>query len=102
MPFLAILASAAITITPADLAGLTSSSATLDIHGERHVCRGPKLIDVLTHAGAPSIEGLRGAALRRGALVVGADGYAVLFSLADLDPSLSTRNCPPSEPMAQI
>lgn len=91
MPVLALLASATIAITPATLAGLAAGSATLDLHGERHACQGPRLIDVLTREGAPSGEALRGTALRKGVLVVAADGYAVLFSLAELDPTLGAR-----------
>lgn len=87
-----ILALAAIAITPTGLAGLAQTQATLDVHGERHVCRGPRLADVLINAGAPSGEALRGAALRRGVLVVGTDGYAVLFSLAELDPGFGGGN----------
>ena len=92
MALLAILAFATISITPNGLVGLPASTATLDLHREHPLCRGPKLADVLMRAGAPSGEALRGANLRRGVLVRGADGYAVLFSLAELDPGLGGRN----------
>jgi hypothetical protein len=68
------------------LAGLAPVEATLNVHGEVHHCSGPPLAAVLARLGLPGNEALRGAALQRGIMVRARDGYAVLFSLGELDP----------------
>ena len=88
MLFVSMLAAAAVAITPSELTGLPRTTATLDLHGERHSCTGPLLSDVLHRAGAPAGESLRGNALKRGVLVSAKDGYAVLFGLGELDHTL--------------
>jgi hypothetical protein len=69
------------------LAGLAPVEATLNVHGQVHRCSGPALAEVLGKLGLPAAETLRGAALQRGIVVHARDGYAVLFSLGELDPA---------------
>jgi hypothetical protein len=50
------------------------------------------LADLLKLAGAPSGDKLRGPALATYVLVEAADGYRVVFSLAELDPGIQDSN----------
>jgi hypothetical protein len=68
------------------LAGLATVEATLNVHGEMHRCSGPSLAAVVARLGLPGNEALRGAALQRGIMIRARDGYAVLFSLGEIDP----------------
>lgn len=56
------------------------------------VYEGVPLADLLKLAGAPGGEKLRGAALATYVLVEAADGYRVVFSLAELDPDIQDSN----------
>lgn len=76
------------TLTAAEFAGLPSSSVSLSgKNGEVSRWDGVALIEILNHLGVPEGKALRGPALRRLVRVVGADGYQVLFTLAELDRS---------------
>jgi hypothetical protein len=67
---------------------LPQQSVHAQAHGNTVDCLGPNLIDVLTKSGAPSGEALRGKALALYVRVSAADGYRVVFSLAEIDPGL--------------
>lgn len=67
-------------------AALPRVSVPLTIHGQAHMFEGPLLIDVLKGAGAETGSALRGPALAQAVVVRAADGYAVVFGLAELDP----------------
>ena len=69
------------------IAALPRVAAPLSIHGTDHVFRGPLLIDVLKAAGVVEDAPLRGPALAQAVIVRAADGYAVVFGLAELDPA---------------
>jgi hypothetical protein len=83
----------------------TSTTITLDslrrmpqdelkgrIHdGPELVFRGPALDAVLALAGAPRGRDLRGPALRLVVMASAHDGYAVVYSLAELSPDLGAR-----------
>jgi DMSO/TMAO reductase YedYZ molybdopterin-dependent catalytic subunit len=83
----------------------TTSAITLDslrrmpqveLRGQIHdgpelVFRGPALDAVLGLAGAPQGRDLRGPALRLVVLAEATDGYAVVYSLAELSPDLGAR-----------
>ena len=84
---ISVSASAA-PVTAELLKGLPEVSARLDVHGVVHECSGPKLIDVLAVLGLPHGEALRGKALARTVEIDARDGYEVVFSLAELDPTL--------------
>lgn len=53
---------------------------------------GVALIDLLRKAGAPLGDALRGEHLSKYLLVIGADGYQVVFALADFDPAYGAKN----------
>ncbi|WP_225896892.1 molybdopterin-binding oxidoreductase [Brevundimonas goettingensis] len=74
------------TLEAPELAALPRVSIPLTIYGEAHVFEGPLLIDVLTATGIQTGAALRGPALAQAVVVRAADGYAVVFGLAELDP----------------
>lgn len=77
-----------VTLSAAEIAGLPSSSVSLSgKNGEVTRWDGVALIEILNHLGVPEGKALRGPALGRLVRVVGADGYQVLFTLAELDRS---------------
>ena len=59
--------------------------------GPELVFKGPALDAVLARAGAPQGHDLRGPALRLVVLAEARDGYAVVYSLAELSPDLGAR-----------
>ena len=68
----------------------------VELRGQIHdgpelVFRGPALETVLALAGAPEGHDLRGSALRLALLAEARDGYAVVYSLAELSPDLGAR-----------
>ena len=68
----------------------------VELRGQIHdgpeiVFRGPALDAVLVMAGAPQGRDLRGPALRLVVLAEARDGYAVVYSLAELSPDLGAR-----------
>ena len=77
-----------VQIDGALLAGLPEAKATLEAHGKKQVCEGPKLASVLGRLGVPQGEKLRGPALAQVIIVRAHDGYEVAFSLGELDPML--------------
>lgn len=81
-------APAPVSLDPATLAALPQDSAEASFHGGTTRCSGPRLDAVLAASGVPSGAALRGDALRLVVRAEGADGYAVVFALADLDPLL--------------
>jgi hypothetical protein len=65
-------------------------SAT-DEHGVSAEYGGVALRDLLTAAGVPAGEAIRGAVMTRCVVVDAADGYRVVFSLSELDPAMTDR-----------
>jgi len=68
----------------------------VELRGQIHdgpalVFRGPALDAILALAGAPQGHDLRGQALRLVVLAEARDGYAVVYSLAELSPDLGSR-----------
>jgi hypothetical protein len=79
-------------IDAATLAGLPRRTVTAtDEAGHTDTYSGVALRDVLTRAGVPTGAPLRGRALTAYVVVGAADGYHVVFSLAELDPSFTDR-----------
>jgi DMSO/TMAO reductase YedYZ molybdopterin-dependent catalytic subunit len=76
-----------LTLTADDLAKMPRASARLISHGTENVYQGVSLHEILKRAGAPQGAELRGKALSGYVLAKAQDGYQVLFSLAELDPS---------------
>lgn len=65
-----------------------------EAHGHKADCSGVNLIDVLAQVDAPSGEKLRGKDLSLYVRVRGADGYQVVYALAELDPMFRGDDVP--------
>ena len=68
------------------LRAMTRTKASANDHGNQGMWEGVHLRDVLTRAGAPMGEALRGRATTMVLVVGAADGYRSVFALAELDP----------------
>lgn len=76
----------------ADLAGMNKVPVSLtDKDGKAHKYTGVPVIDLLNKAGVTTGKQLRGENLTKYVLVKCADGYQVLFSLAEMDTALSQK-----------
>ncbi len=74
-----------------ELGQLPRDSVRVRIHaGPEHWYSGPSLIAILRRAGA-RVDTIRGPALAQFVLAEAQDGYRVLFSLAELAPSLGNQ-----------
>jgi hypothetical protein len=73
------------------LHGLPRHDVSMDVHGTPLQCSGVDLVDLLRRAGAMPAEPLRGANLARHVEVRARDGYTVVFSLGELDPTLGKQ-----------
>ena len=69
-------------------AGLPRGHAVREIHGATVDCEGVWLGDLLARAGVPAGEALRGRALALAVAADAADGYRIVFTLAELDAGL--------------
>jgi DMSO/TMAO reductase YedYZ molybdopterin-dependent catalytic subunit len=79
-------------LSAADIAALPHREVhAIDAHGRGGLFRGVDLVEILKRAGAAQGEGLRGSHLRDIVRVECADGYVVVFALAELDPGLGAR-----------
>ncbi len=78
-----------VVVTAAEVAALPRQRLSLTAHGETHLYEGPTLASVLERVDAPLGERLRGPALTTYVVVRAADGYAVVLSLAEIDPAMS-------------
>ncbi len=76
-----------LALTAGDLAKMPRASAKTTSSGMETVYEGVWLSEVLKKAGVPQGGDLRGKALATYVLASAEDGYQVLFSLAELDPS---------------
>ena len=73
------------------LHALPRHAVSMDVHGTPLQCSGVDLVDVLRRAGAMPADPLRGAHLARHVEVRARDGYTVVFSLGELDPTLGKQ-----------
>ncbi len=81
-----------LTLYAADLAGMKRITANLkDRDGKEHPYTGAPIQQILELAGVTMGKQLRGENLTKYLLVKCADGYQVLFSLAELDSSFTDR-----------
>ena len=76
-----------LSLSAADLAKMPRATVRTTANGIETVYEGVWLHEVLKRAGVPQGSDLRGKALSTYVLAVAQDGYQVLFSLAELDPS---------------
>jgi DMSO/TMAO reductase YedYZ molybdopterin-dependent catalytic subunit len=76
----------------ADLKALPKTKATVkDPDGTNATYEGAALSEILKRAGAPEGESLKKDALQLCVMAKAADGYKVVFALAELDPSFSDK-----------
>jgi DMSO/TMAO reductase YedYZ molybdopterin-dependent catalytic subunit len=79
-----------LTLGAQDFAKLPQVKLSAKDHdGKDHEYSGVKLRDVLSRAGVPTGHDLRGKEMADYVVVEAADGYRVVFSLAELDPDFS-------------
>jgi DMSO/TMAO reductase YedYZ molybdopterin-dependent catalytic subunit len=76
-----------LTLTAEDLAKMPRATARTTNNGVETVYEGVRLHEVLKKAGVPQGSELRGKALASYVLAEAQDGYQVVFSLGELDPS---------------
>ena len=76
-----------LTLTADDLAKMPRASVHTMSNGMETTYEGVWAHDVLSKAGAPQGDALRGKTLASYVLAEAEDGYQVVFSLAELDPS---------------
>jgi len=82
----------ALKLTEADIAKMNKVSVTLtDKDGKDHSYTGVPVIDLLNNAGVTTGKQLHGENLTKYVLVKCADGYQVLFALAEMDTALSKK-----------
>ena len=84
----------ALSLDFAALDKLPQRRVQAEAHGHKADCRGANLIDVLTQVGASSGEKLRGKDLALYVRIRAADGYRVVYALAELDPMFRGDNVP--------
>jgi Oxidoreductase molybdopterin binding domain len=76
-----------LALTPEDLGKMPRASVRTKSNGMETVYEGVWLYEVLKKAGVPQGSELRGKALASYVLAEAQDGYQVVFSLAEVDPS---------------
>lgn len=72
-----------------DLAAMPRTKLTVKEHDQTVTYEGVTLAEILQKAGAPMGEQLRGKALASYVLATAHDGYRVVFTLPELDPSFT-------------
>lgn len=81
----------ALTLTASDLAAMPRTTVTASAHDQTGTYEGVTVRELLTRAGVPRAEDLRGAELAKSVIVTGADGYRVAFGIAEFDPDFTDR-----------
>jgi hypothetical protein len=81
-----------LTLSPEDLAALPHKSVVVfNAHTKANeTYSGVALADLLSKAGVPLGESVRGKLFMTGIVAEGTDNYGVLYSLAEVDPSIHT------------
>ena len=81
-----------LTLSPDDLAALPHKSvAVFNAHSKSNeTYSGVPLADLLSKAGVPLGESVRGKLFMIGVVATGTDNYSVLYSLAEVDPAIHT------------
>ena len=78
-----------LTLSKADLAKMPRTSVTMNVEGKESTYEGMLLYDILTQAGAPLSKQLTGKALATYILAEARDGYQVVYTLTEIDPSFT-------------
>jgi hypothetical protein len=81
-----------VPLDEAALATLPRTAVVVTTQGKTMTCTGVRLSVLLTRAGVLSAEHLRGPALASYVLVTARDGHRVIYSLAELEPTLGNNN----------
>ncbi len=81
-----------VPLDEAALATLPRTAVVVTAQGKTVTCTGIRLSALLTRAGVLSAEHLRGPALASYVLVTARDGHRVIYSLAELEPTLGNNN----------
>lgn len=82
-----------LTLTPSDFRLFQSlTRKAVDRDGKTHEFSGVALIDLLVKAGVTTGGKLRGKNLTKYLLIEAADGYEVVFSLAEIDPEFTNQD----------
>jgi hypothetical protein len=81
-----------LTLSPEELAALPHKSVSVfNAHSKANeTYSGVPLADLLSKVGVPLGESVRGKLFLTGVVASGMDGYGVLYSLAEVDPSIHT------------
>ena len=80
-----------VTLTPAQIANLPHVTVEVSDHGSTARFEAVPLSAVLSTGGIQLGDTLRGARMTEAVSVEGADGYRVVFALAEIDPAFATR-----------
>jgi len=80
-----------LVVSASDLAAMPRTTVTATAHERTANYEGVSLRELLTRVGVPFGEALRGRALAAAVVVTGADGYRVVFGVAELDPGFTDR-----------
>lgn len=78
-------------LTAEQIAALPRTSVTISDHGVSATFEGTELANILSIAGVPAGEKLRGKELTHYVMIHAADGYNALFALPELDPAWTDR-----------
>src|SRR5262249_41129471 len=79
------------TVSATDLASMPHTTLATTVHDQPAAYEGVAVRELLTRAGVPGGEALRGRDLAPAVLVTGADGYRVAFGVAEFDPAFTDR-----------
>jgi hypothetical protein len=80
-----------VTLSVSELAGMPRTVVTATAHERTAAYEGVSMRELLTGVGVPLGDGLRGRELAAAVVVTGADGYKVVFGLAEFDPGFTDR-----------
>ena len=80
-----------LTLTASDVASMPRTKITASAHNQTGTYEGVTMRELLTRAGVPAGDALRGAELAKTVLVTGADGYRVSFALVEFDSGFTDR-----------
>jgi DMSO/TMAO reductase YedYZ molybdopterin-dependent catalytic subunit len=80
-----------LTLSAADLAAMPRTRVTASAHHLEGTWEGVTIRELLTRAGVPEGEALRGRALSSAVVVTGADSYRIVFGIAGFDPAFTDR-----------
>ena len=81
-----------VPLDQATLTALPRTAVVVTTQGKTVTCTGVRLSVLLTRVGVLSAEHLRGPALASYVLVTARDGHRVIYSLAELEPTLGNNN----------